>query len=333
MQSSERISSLEVDLQKNKDALKLKELGSVLGSLALSAVCPTCHQAVDRELLPPDSGQAMGLEDNIRFVDSQLRLYRAMLGGLGKRVGENKVQVAALTRETNNIRSRIRDLKSELTAANVAPSEALVRQKFHLEQTIEAYEKLQESIDELIQNLVDLVSQYMILKQEIAGLPKSDFTDNDRSKVERLSSLVQGYLERFGFTTYRSSEISISMDNFRPFVTIREDNLEAEAELGFQMSASDAIRMKWAYLLGMFGLGREFETNHPGFLILDEPRQQETEHLSFDALIMEAAGTSGTDRQVTFATSQTPQDLAYALKKVDVNLLRFDGLILKPLPQ
>jgi uncharacterized coiled-coil DUF342 family protein len=328
-----RLGSLEPDLQKNKDALKLRELGSALGTLAASALCPTCHQVVDRELLPPDSGQAMGLEENIRFIESQLRLYRAMLGGAQKRTEENRVQVGALNREIDSIRSRVRDLKSALTAANVAPSEALVRQKVSLEQTIETYEALQTSIDEFTQDLVDLVSQHIALKQELAALPGSDFSHKDKTKVERLGSLVQSYLDSFGFTTYRSSAISISIDNFRPFVTIREENVEAEAELGFQMSASDSIRMKWAYYLGMFALGREFETTHPGFLILDEPRQQETERVSFDALITESANVSGTDRQIIFATSQTPQDLATALRDMDVNLLRFDSFILRPLPQ
>lgn len=238
-----------------------------------------------------------------------------------------------MNREIDSIRSRIRDLKSALTAANVAPSEALVREKVSLEQTIEAYEALQTSIDEFAQDLVDLVAEHVRLKQELAALPGSDSSYEDKTKVARLSSLVQNYVDSFGFTTYRSSAISISIDNFRPFVTVREEDLEAEAELGFQMSASDSIRLKWAYYLGMFALGREFETAHPGFLILDEPRQQETQHVSFDALIAQSANVSGTDRQIIFATSQTPQDLATALRDLDVNLLRFDSFILRPLPQ
>jgi len=220
-----RIDSLDADLQKNKDALKLRELGSVLGSLAVTSVCPTCHQPVDSELLPPDAGQAMGLEENIRFLDSQLRLYRAMYGGLENRVQENEQQIAALTEETSNIRLRIRDLKSALTDPSAALTEASVREKVRIEDRISSYIKLQEGTSEIIQGLVDIASRYFRLRQELEVLPRTDFSANDRAKVERMGSLIQGDLDRFGFTTYDPLKISISVDNFRPFVTIREDNL------------------------------------------------------------------------------------------------------------
>ena len=132
-------------------------------------------------------------------------------------------------------------------------------------------------------------------------------------------------------TTFDPSSISISAESFRPQVSIREGDIEAEAELGFQMSASDAIRMKWAYLLGMLQLGHECGTNHPGFLILDEPRQQETERMSFDALIRAAATSAGTSRQVLFATSERREDLLEGLRGTEANLIRFEGLIIRPL--
>ncbi|WP_332768630.1 hypothetical protein [Phenylobacterium sp.] len=45
-------------------------------------------------------------------------------------------------------------------------------------------------------------------------------------------------------------------------------------EIGFETSASDAIRLKWAYQLGLLELGHQHPTHHPGMLLLDEPRQQ-----------------------------------------------------------
>lgn len=39
-------------------------------------------------------------------------------------------------------------------------------------------------------------------------------------------------------------------------------------------SASDAIRVVWAYLLGMLEVARVKDTNHPEFLVFDEPKQQ-----------------------------------------------------------
>jgi hypothetical protein len=190
---------------------------------------------------------------------------------------------------------------------------------------------LQQSVFEIVQELVDLVGDYVMLRGELADLPTSEFSTSDNRKMERLGALVRSHLSDYGFSTYPPSEVLISGENFRPFVLIRENGVEIQAELGFQMSASDAIRMKWAYLLSVFELGREFGTNHPGILILDEPRQQEADHVSFDALIARAARCAGADGQIIFATSETPEELSGAIEGLDVNLLYLEGLIVKPL--
>ena len=74
-------------------------------------------------------------------------------------------------------------------------------------------------------------------------------------------------------------------------VTISRGNYEPEVSgfnLGADVSASDLIRLQWAYLLGLAEIGRSIPTNHPGLLIMDEPQQQSVEENDFRAMLVYA---------------------------------------------
>jgi hypothetical protein len=51
------------------------------------------------------------------------------------------------------------------------------------------------------------------------------------------------------------------------------------------LSASDLIRLHWAYLLGLMEVGTQPTGNHPGLLIFDEPQQQSVEENSFQEML------------------------------------------------
>jgi hypothetical protein len=72
----------------------------------------------------------------------------------------------------------------------------------------------------------------------------------------------------YGFSTFSASEIDLAPDSFRP--------QKEGFEIGFELSASDSIRLKWAYHISLMELSRTYVTNHPGFVVFDEPRQQAT---------------------------------------------------------
>ena len=325
-----RLDSLETDRQTNRAALKLKELGSQLGSIAESGVCPTCHQPVDRELLPPGGSPAMGIEENVRFIESQMQLYRAVASSTESSVNELRLKARATTEEINELRARLRVIQDTLISPGSLPSVAALTDRLALEQRIRELEALSEQVSNLIEDLAETAGDFKAKQVERARLPRTDFSPSDVSKLDEANTLLRQYLQQFGFTTFTPDDISLSNDNYKPYVTIRRDNLEAEAELGFQMSASDSIRMKWAYLLSFFQLARAANTNHPGFLIFDEPRQQEADRMSFNSLIRLSAERAGQDRQIIVATSETPAELATALAGLSVNLIRMEGLIIAP---
>ena len=98
-----------------------------------------------------------------------------------------------------------------------------------------------------------------------------------------------------------------------------------------ETSASDYIRVIWAYTLGLLELaGTEKEINHGGFVVFDEPRQHEASKNSFISLIDTALKSKSYGGQVIFATSMEKSELENACKGKDLNIYFFDDYILKP---
>jgi hypothetical protein len=102
-------------------------------------------------------------------------------------------------------------------------------------------------------------------------------------------------------------------------------------DLGFNLSASDMIRTIWAYLYGLMEVARTGETNHLGLLVLDEPRQQQADKVSFAQFAKRAAGTGAERQQVVFLTSEDPQTLAAMLTGVAHQYINFDGKMIQPM--
>ena len=75
------------------------------------------------------------------------------------------------------------------------------------------------------------------------------------------------------------------------------------------MSASDSIRTKWAYYVGLANATAELEQSHRwGFLVMDEPRQQEAELESVGSLYA-ALSRVAEHSQVIVASSAAPAEL------------------------
>ncbi|MEG8026204.1 hypothetical protein QP162_20860 [Sphingomonas aurantiaca] len=105
-----------------------------------------------------------------------------------------------------------------------------------------------------------------------------------------------GRLALYGFKTFAPKELEISEDTYRP--------QKEGFEIGFELSASDAVRLKWAYQLGLLDVGLQTQTLHPGLLVLDEPRQQEAAEASVSGLLKTAASLAAKGSQILIATSE-----------------------------
>jgi hypothetical protein len=153
---------------------------------------------------------------------------------------------------------------------------------------------------------------------------KNDTSEQDEAKLQLLQNSFISQLDQYGFSSIRPpSLLRISRETFRPTYE--------GFDLGFNLSASDMIRTIWAYLFGLLEVARVGDTNHLGILILDEPRQQRADKVSFAEFAKRAATTLEAGQQVLFLTSEDPETLSAMLEGTPHQYLNFDGKMIQPL--
>jgi hypothetical protein len=325
-----RLRSLNADLLRNQDALKLKRLGSDLGRAGGEHVCPTCHQDVSSELFPVVENVGMGLEENIAFVRSQIDLYGTAVQGASERVNECRSRYRSKEEQLKEKQAELRSLRQAVVQPSSLPSRVTIEEIVRLQAQLDRILSLDEVAAIAGEELQQLAQQWSRLQDQLRGLASDELTRADKRKVDRFQNSIQGQLNKYGFRSFKPSEIMLSRDNFRPLaLTKDEDGEPVEKELGYEISASDGIRLKWAYYLSLLMLSITELTNHAGVVIYDEPGQQEVAQQSLYAFLMDAVEHLG-DRQVIVSTSETLESVSAAVGS-GAHIVNFVGFILQPL--
>lgn len=69
---NDNLEIIDMDLSNNKDAAKLRGLGSELNCLTSKDICPVCHQHIQDSLLPVvDGNYVMSIDENIQHLNAQ----------------------------------------------------------------------------------------------------------------------------------------------------------------------------------------------------------------------------------------------------------------------
>ena len=327
----DRVRSLESDLKRNQDAQKLQRLGSELGRAAAEHVCPTCHQGISNELLPTIESVGMALDENVAFVKSQLELYQSALATSHERLQEIAARYRGSERDLQDKQQELRALRQELTRPSSHPSRAAIEGIVRLQAFVERLRSVEELSSSLMDELREIAVGWAAATSALRLLPIDELTVTDKRKLDHLETVIRRHLDLYGFRSFQSGEISLSSDNFRPLVLRTENGETVEKEIGFEVSASDAIRLKWAYYLSCLELmSADFSANHPGLLVFDEPGQQEIESGSLFNFLRSAARCSSRGQQVIASTSETLDAVTAALGTTS-NIVSFPAFILQPL--
>lgn len=320
-----RLDKIEIDLQRNKDALTLLNLGGTVAPNVAQQQCPTCHQHIVDSLTPLAEGQGlMSIKENIAFLEEQRRTFRAVLANQEHVVAARGQQVTALRRHVSELRGDIRSLKETLISDGRAPSIAAVRERVQLREGVDRYNRAESEFALEIENLEELAAKWGNLQAEKGRLPKDDTSPTDRQKIERWGMLVREQLLQYDFRSLEVSEIAVSHETYHP--------LHEGFDLPTNISASDFVRVIWSYLNALREVALQFDTNHPGLLVFDEPRQQSAKDISFEQLLRRAAQAGEQGHQVIFATSEKEDTLGAMLRGVPHEYHPFSGHVISRLP-
>lgn len=317
-----RLAALAEDLQRNKDAAKLRTFGSVAKWSLMEHTCPTCQQNLADTLFEQGvSENPMPLEENITFIQNQLNTFTNLRDNSSRLVAKKTAELATVRTEMDELRREIRSLRQTLVAPNNTPSIDAIRQRLDLEGKVQSLEKAIQEFSESMESYEDLATEWKALLERRRALPADGLSSEDKTKLSRLGELLREQLADFGFSSLRPETIEISHDTYRP---TREG-----FDLGFDLSASDNIRTIWAYLEGLLELASEKRMNHLGCLLFDEPRQQEAAEVSFERLLKRAAGSRDRNQQVVFATSEPLASIERMTQGLSPKVVSFEGRVIK----
>src|SRR5690606_6898879 len=86
------------DLERNKTASKLRDLGAEHQVSLATGLCPTCHQSVEDTLLfDAVTGPQMDITTNIGYLASQSRMLQRQLAGLRENIRASELRITDLS--------------------------------------------------------------------------------------------------------------------------------------------------------------------------------------------------------------------------------------------
>ncbi|HEJ6973761.1 TPA: hypothetical protein ACGCBI_002662 [Serratia marcescens] len=313
--AKKRISNLHDDKRKYEDLKKIADSDAFSDSNIFVNECPTCGANYADNLLDLSiKDNLMTYEDSLIFIKEQLKAFEFVLSDSGEQLKLKQVEQSAIELEMAELRSDILRLKNHKNPS-IAIQEDYLRRKINLENGIADIESAMSEIYQIRLNLDSLFKKYVKLTAARRNLPVSILSGKDVEKIKFLNSNLKRRLEKYTFSSFSPEQIEISEENYQP---TREG-----FDIGFEVSASDGIRMIWGYLISLFATGKKYSTNHPMVIIFDEPRQQETNKLSFSELLKDAAKTSLNGGQIIFATSEEESVLEAALAGEEYTMKSF----------
>jgi hypothetical protein len=258
------------DIRNNEDAARLQKFGSEAISGDVSAkICPTCKQPIQDNLLTADTNcDFMSIDDNIRHLKEQKKMLDFSLGS--RRDSRDKLQ-----REKEDIESRLQTLRrlaqtlrSDLyTTTDTEASEAIMLKRIEITNRLERLAKLQDAIVAMTDRLKELSGEWNTYLAQKGNLPNHTFSDSDIEKIKLLKNTFITNLKRYHYSSLSSFEgIDIAEESLLPTI----DGFDMK----FDSSASDGIRVIWAFTMALLQVSIAKDGNHPGVIIFDEPAQQ-----------------------------------------------------------
>lgn len=321
-ESTSKIITLKRDYEQYQQLRRLKNVGAKNGVDIDTSKCPICDTEIDDTLANRASRRApMTIDENIEFLKNQLDFYKSI-------ESKSRIDLEGLRAKSRIISSRInieqiglQKIRADLDDINGVTSQ-LIREQLQAEIAVREVQKVKSAQDELNSRASNAESSWRIATDALRLLRKSSEFDNRWPIIKELEAIMKANLMSFGFSAAIINDVSISLQTLRP----EQQGYDIVAET----SASDYIRIIWAYTLGLLMLaGKEETVRHGGFIVFDEPRQHEASKVSFISLINKAAESASFGGQVIFATSLDEIDLKAACKDKNVNLLCFDDYILQ----
>jgi hypothetical protein len=308
-----RLLTIESDMRRFRDIRRLRTLGSTLSiPLLVTNQCPTCEQELDGRHVA--TGQALSVDDSAVLADAERITLIDLQSSLEGQIRTLQVSAVAAGRELGEWRERVRLLRDELSGPSAAPSYAEVANRIALQRKVAGADQVLTAVESMTEQLDRISIQVDEVRGRLAALGDEEQSAEDIATINEFGRRFREQLSAYGLTSLPPAEVTIDGETLLP----ANDGIELAFDVATGMSASDTIRTKWAYYTALLEVAMQSDrSQHAGLLILDEPRQQETDRDSLAAFLRRlGSATAASNSQVIYATSERPDVLSRLLEGV-----------------
>jgi hypothetical protein len=263
----ESLETINTDLRNNKDAARLRKLGSELDNLSSIDICPTCNQSIKDTLLPNQSSmQIMSIDENVRHLDAQKEMLEFALNSHKQNKNSLYSDVQNMEEKIFSLRRLAKSIRSDIYSTNNDISESIVYKRLQIGTEIDGINNLIVILDNGKEHLARLSEKWPNYLDNKASIPSKKFTQLDEEKIKLLKSNFIQNLRVYGYKSILNlNEVDISFDTYLPSIE--------GFDMKFDSSASDNIRAIWAFTIALAQTSAKMDGNHPNILIFDEPAQ------------------------------------------------------------
>ena len=307
----DRLHSVAADRARLLDIRKIRGLGGEYElPLLAEGRCPTCSQDLDGRHVV--TGHVVSLEENIKLNDAERETLQNRLAANQARRSQLQEQVDAGQANLQEARLLVRALRDELIGPSGAPSVAEVRRRLVLEARLRGAERALMTVSDVEEELSHLADRLDDTRARLAALDAEPEVASDKATIEMFVRLFREQLQAYGLRSVEPSDVAIDPTSLLPVA----DGFELSFDLALGISASDSIRTKWAYHTALAETALASSDGRPlGLLVLDEPRQQETNRTSL-AHFLSRLDRDQDSIQIIYATSEDPTVLSTLLSGI-----------------
>jgi hypothetical protein len=293
-----RLGTVEEELRRYGQLVALQSLGSVVAPHSIEdGDCPTCHQSLEH--VESIEGNALPVEETREALRQDRQTVRALINEAEERLALLEARRNAWTEEIRALRLKVRALRSDLTAATGTPSTTKIQEAIEQEQELARLATFEARFLEDADDWSVTARRWSDALSSLRELGNLGWSTSDTAKIRAWTASLQALLADFDFNSSKPAEVEID-EGMKPVVD--------GYDIGFQGSASDGIRLRWAYLLSLLETCVSFAGNHPGLLLMDEPGQQGIETESLASMYRHVASTTSAVGQV-FLTTSVPVEM------------------------
>jgi hypothetical protein len=265
----ELVANIEHRLHSARDVLRLKKEG--IGRIEI-VECPTCHRSLDPSTFQLTAQSTESVESHIAALERDRTLVRANMDSSEK-------QIIRLSADLANVEVRLREAERALGTVN----QAIGASREQLAKTASDLAATETEMERVAETSVELLGLQTRITAWIAKAGAAETVTTDSADLEqRLKEFKRRLLELLTALGHGAvltqPETDLHLDeHYIPYLGPRRLR-----SLG---SASDHPRLVAAYVLALATASEAEGGLHPGFVVLDEPLQQNPDKAHRDLFI------------------------------------------------